>query len=215
MNKAIEYARQQMRFAQKKMCRVTNLRGRPVDWNVGDLVSVLTKHWNIDRPSKKLSEKWYGPVKVIERYEESWKLDLPNNIRVHPIFHSNSLRKYLNNPLTGQRRPEPAPIQVLPDEEEWELEKIIGVRMNGRKLECRFKFVGADDDYNWYSCSDAMTAPYLDKDFNLNYPNAPGPPKLLPDWVEAYNKGIDDYSYLRANGCMNQTTRTRFFAGGG
>ncbi|CAL3962078.1 unnamed protein product [Diplocarpon coronariae] len=99
---------------QAKMKRLADLHRRPVDWTVGDDVLISTKNWKLDRPSRKLSDKWYGPVKVLEKLGESWKLQLPDSLRsIYPVFHSHSLRKYLPNPLPGQVREPPAPIKIL------------------------------------------------------------------------------------------------------
>jgi hypothetical protein len=39
-------------------------------------------------------------------------------------------------------------------------------------------------------------APYKLKSFHEQNPNQDGPPAKLPDWLAAYEAGIDDYDYL-------------------
>ena len=211
----VEYAQSSIAQQQTKMERLANLHRRPVDWEVGDEVLVSTKNWKLDRPSRKLSDKWYGPVKVVDKVGESWKLDLPADWSIHPIFHSHSLRKHVSDPLPGQRRPEPAPIQLLPEQMEWEVERIEGSRLHKGVLQYQINWKGADEDLEWYPCSDAMTAPHLLQSFHRLHPTAKGPPRALPAWLQAYNEGREDYTELEDDRPMTATARTQFFGRGG
>lgn len=214
MKDAVEFAHSSLQSQQDKMRRMADRKRRDVDWNVGDLVLVDTRNWKMDRPSRKLSEKWYGPVKVLAKVGESWKVELPQDWTIYPVFHSHSLRKYEDDPLPGQQRPDPAPIRLLPEQDEWELEEILGSKLVGSTLKYRIKWKGADEDLEWYPCSDAMTAPHMLKTFHLRYPDAKGPPRALPAWLKAYDDGIDDYTNLDDNRPMTATARTQFFGGG-
>jgi hypothetical protein len=215
MKDVVEFAKSSLQAQQDKMKRLADRNRREVDWKIDDLVMIDTRNWKLDRPSKKLSDKWYGPVKVLEKVGESWKVELPSNWTIYPVFHSHSLRKFIDNPLPGQVKPVPAPIQVLPEQDEWEIEEVLGSRIINRKLYYRIHWKGADEDLEWYPCSDAMTAPHLLRSFHLRHPDAKGPPRALPKWIEAYNAGIDDYSELEDNNAMTETARTQFFGGGG
>ena len=215
MKDAVEFAHSSLQSQQDKMKRIANRKRREVDWDVGDLVLIDTRNWKMGRPSRKLSEKWYGPVKVLAKVGESWKVELPDDWATYPVFHSHSLRKYNDDPLPGQQRPTPAPIQLLPGQDEWEIEEILGSKLVGSSLKYRIKWKGADEDLEWYPCSDAMTAPHMLKAFHLRYPDAKGPPRALPNWLKAYNDGVDDYTELDDNRPMTATARTQFFRGGG
>jgi hypothetical protein len=215
MKEVIEFAQSSLQAQQDKMKRLADRNRREVDWDVGDLILVDTRNWKIDRPSKKLSDKWYGPIKVLEKVGESWKVDLPADWSIYPVFHSHSLRKYVDNPLPGQVREPPAPLQLLPEQDEWEIEQILGSKLVNSTLRYRIKWVGADEDLEWYPCADAMYAPHMIKAFHLRHPAAKGPPRALPQWLKAYNAGTDDYSDLEDDRAMTQTARTQFFGGGG
>ncbi|EKD19704.1 hypothetical protein MBM_01656 [Drepanopeziza brunnea f. sp. 'multigermtubi' MB_m1] len=212
---AIEFAQSSIAVQQEKMKRLADLRRRPADWTVGDEVWIDTRNWKMDRPSRKLLDKWYGPVEVLAKVGESWKVQLPEGWKIHPVFHSHSLRKYTGNPLPGQVREPPAPIQLLPEQDEWEIEEILGSKVSYNTLYYQIKWTGADDDLNWYPCSDAMTGLHMLRRFHLAHPQAKGPPRALPLWLQAYNEGRDDYSELEDNRPMTATARTQFFEGGG
>jgi len=73
---------------------------------------VTTKHWNNDRPSRKLAQQMEGPYEILEQIGHSFKLKLPESIKVHPVFHAEKLRKDPRNPLPGQTNPAYDPIEV-------------------------------------------------------------------------------------------------------
>lgn len=211
----VKFAQASIQEQQTKMKRIANLRRREVDWDVGDEVMVDTRNWKMDRPSRKLADKWYGPVPVIEKVGESWKVKLPDDWKIYPVFHSHSLRKYIRDPLPGQVRAEPAAIELLPEQREYELENVVGSRKFGRVLQYQLKWLGGDEDVEWYPCSDAMYAPHLLKRWHLAHPRAVGPPRALQAWLDAYNDGLDDYNHLEDDKPMAATARTQFFRRGG
>ena len=73
MKEVVEFAQSSLQVQQDKMKRLADRTRRDVDWDVNDMVMIDTRNWKLDRPSKKLSDKWYGPVKVLEKVGESWK----------------------------------------------------------------------------------------------------------------------------------------------
>ncbi|CAL3969558.1 unnamed protein product [Diplocarpon coronariae] len=83
------------------------------------------------------------------------------------------------------------------------------------KLEYQIKWKGADEDLEWYPCSDAMTAPHAIRSFHLKNPQAKGPPRALSSWLRSYNDGVDDYRDLEDNTPMDTTARAQFFKRGG
>jgi hypothetical protein len=90
-----------MAIAQERYAKQANKHRQEPDWKVGDKVWVTTKHWHTDQPSKKLADQMAGPFEVLEQIGHSYKLRLPDSIKVHPVFHAKKLCKHPDNPLPG------------------------------------------------------------------------------------------------------------------
>jgi hypothetical protein len=171
-----------MTKAQERYSKQANKRRREVDFDVKDRVWVTTKHWQTNRPSKKLSSQNVGPFEILKKVGRSFKLDLPPSIKVHPVFHANKLRKHPDNPLRGQLDPEPKPLNVYGDDE-YKVEEILSTRLVYGLLRYKVKWQGLDDDPAEYSPKDLRHAPLALRTFYERYPRQPGPPKNLQYWI--------------------------------
>ena len=110
----------------------------------GDKVYLLRRNIKTTRPSSKLDHKKLGPFKIkMEKGPVNYELDLPNSMKIHPVFHISLL--------------EPAPrdaktiIPDLSDENEgleYEIEKVIDMRetADGRQYLIKWKGFGESDN---------------------------------------------------------------------
>jgi len=65
------------------------------DLKVGDQVMLNAKNIRTKRPSKKLSQKLYGPCKILEkRGNRAFKLEISPQWKIHPVFHLSLLVPY-------------------------------------------------------------------------------------------------------------------------
>jgi hypothetical protein len=64
----------------------------------------------LNQPSKKLRSRYIGPYKFIEKISSQahYKLDLPFNMKVHPVFHIG-LSKEFNSSPHGSELPDDIP----------------------------------------------------------------------------------------------------------
>ena len=62
---------------------------------------VSTKNWKTERPSCKLDYQMAVPYRILEKVGHSYRIDLLETIKVHPVFSPDRLQKALEDPLPG------------------------------------------------------------------------------------------------------------------
>src|SRR5271163_2137008 len=103
---------------QKMMERIT--RGF-TPFKVGEKVWLESKHLKLRHESKKLAPKREGPFKITEVLNTlNYRLLLPKNWRIHPVFHASLLSPYKENNVHGENFPEPPP-ELVEGEPEYEI----------------------------------------------------------------------------------------------
>lgn len=214
MHEAFEKAKTSIRNAQAKMQRSTNTHRREVHFEPGNMVWLDMRQWRTDRPSRKLDFPTNGPFKILAKEGHSYRLDLPESMKVHPVFSADKLRIDPNDALEGQNSSPPTPINVTGDEE-FEVQEILAVRKKRNKLEYRVSWIGYDADLEWYPPSDLKYSPHKIREFHQANPTLPGPPARLLDWLKAWEAGTDEYDELDDDKEMPRSLRTSFFGRGG
>ncbi|KAJ6110208.1 gag/polymerase/env polyprotein [Penicillium sp. IBT 16267x] len=130
-----------------------------------------------------------GPYKILTKEGHAYKLELPDSIKVHLVFSPDKLRRVAKSaPLIGQIADPALPIEVN-DQQEWEVNEIVDVRLRYRKLQYKARWIGIEDD-DWYPAGDFKNAPDKLMAFHKRYPELPGPPARLSVWLDAT---LNDY----------------------
>lgn len=208
---ALDYARASIHRAQERMAKVVNQHRRPVDFDVGDYVWLDMRHLPTQRPSRKLDYPTNGRFKVLEKIGHSFRLELPDTMRIHDVFPADKLRKAASDPLPGQYNEPPPPINITGNEE-YEVEKILASRKHYKSVEYRVAWKNYDLDLTWYKASDLKTSPHLLRDFHLANPKEEGPPVLLPQWLRLFQDGEDDYDHVEGDHPMPIKEKKLFLA---
>ncbi|ESK80764.1 hypothetical protein Moror_15447 [Moniliophthora roreri MCA 2997] len=114
--------------------KIRERSGRAFDkFKKGQKVWLEGKNLSLGYPSPKLSPKHEGPFKIKEVLGPvTYKLKLPFQWRIHPIFHAGLLTPYKENEIHGPNFLEPPP-DIVEGQEEHKVEAIIGHRPKGKR----------------------------------------------------------------------------------
>src|SRR6266702_818086 len=123
----------------------------------GNLVWLEGCHLHTNQPTTKLAPKQHGPFPIVQVMSPvNYQLKLPMQWSIHDIFHIDLLTPYHKTTLHGPNYSRPPP-DLVDDQEEYEVEKILDSRQTGRrqKLQYLVKWKGyPDSDNKWVNKKD-------------------------------------------------------------
>lgn len=123
MAEALKRAKKELERVQQRQAAAYNSRHQDVQIKVGKkvLLSSLNFKWDA-RGTAKLLPRYMGPFEILKRAGKvAYRLDLPEHIKVHDVFHVSLMKEYFQN---GTVQPPPIP-DVIVDKWEYEVEAII------------------------------------------------------------------------------------------
>lgn len=136
-------------------------RGEEPQIAVGDLVMVDSRDRRMryksrrgDGRAAKLFARWDGPYRVLEANVDTstYRLELPQDDRAHPVFHASKIKPYNVNDkddFAGREEPQPEPIDI-DGEQEWKVERIVDEKGRGARQRFLVKWDGySDNDNTW------------------------------------------------------------------
>jgi hypothetical protein len=135
----------------------------------GDKVYLLRKHIKTRRPSTKLDFKKLGPFKILEKVSSvNYRLQLPRESRLHPVFHVSLLEPaHGNTPVATNEE-----IQPENDPDVYWVEKILDRRLVGRQEQFLIKWKGYEHTDNTWEPAQNINSEML-RDFRRRHPTTP------------------------------------------
>jgi len=102
-DKVLQQLKQNLWKAQVRMKKFADKKRSEVSFEIGDWVFVklqpYRQHSMALRKNQKLGMRFFGPFKVIQRIGQvAYKLQLPEDTRIHPVFHVSILKKCEGDP---------------------------------------------------------------------------------------------------------------------
>ncbi|KAL4567352.1 hypothetical protein LXL04_022935 [Taraxacum kok-saghyz] len=84
--------------ARNRMTKQANKKRQDKQFQVGEMVYLRLRNYRqhsvASRASQKLSKKFFGPYKILEKIGAlTYRLQLPNHSRVHPVLHVSLLKE--------------------------------------------------------------------------------------------------------------------------
>ena len=136
----------EMAYAQARQQEGADRRRIPAPvFHIGDKVWLNAKNLRTRRPSRKLDDKRFGPFRVTRPIgDHAYELQLPDTMRVHPVFHVSLLDPVRRDGPDGQRRPRPPPV-VVDGEVEHEVDAVLDSRLRNGRLSYLVKWTGFPD----------------------------------------------------------------------
>ena len=166
MRQAVAHTQVMLQAARSRMINMTNPKQNPnIPFKVGDKVMLSTKNIRLIHPGcNKLLPRWAGPFTITHQINPvAFRLDLPNTMQIHDVFHSSLLNPYKYDPL---RTDGECPPLIIDDQAEFEVEALIGRRPkitrskkakhapNGKKHTTRWEYLvswtGFGPEHNEY-----------------------------------------------------------------
>ena len=108
------------------------------EFKAGDLVMLDRRNVQTKRPMNKLDHKKMGPFKVLKTVgRRAYQLELPPQMKIHPVFHINLLEPY-RIPADSQRRIEPPEVEEIDGEENHVVREVADSRVNRSKKKVEY-----------------------------------------------------------------------------
>jgi len=161
-------ARSNLLKAQAEQKKQADRHRREERFAVGDDVLLSTRDLTLaadgvaGRPrAAKLTSRFVGPLKITRIINDNaYELQLPPQLRIHPVQNISKLRRYVHSPERFPGRPQPnsRPPPDLEDAsagEQYHVERILAQRGQNRRREYLVKWLGyPNEDCSWVARRD-------------------------------------------------------------
>lgn len=102
-DKVLTQLKKNLLKAQDRMKRMADKHRTEVSFIAGEWVFVklqpYRQHSLVLRKNKKLGMRYFGPFRIVQKIRtQAYKLQLPNETQIHPVFHISLLKKSIGDP---------------------------------------------------------------------------------------------------------------------
>ncbi|XP_075711066.1 uncharacterized protein LOC142746912 [Rhinoderma darwinii] len=128
------------------------------------------------------------PEKVKAVSPVAFRLELPDSIKVHPVFHVSLLKPMIPTSFPGRISSPPDSVQVN-EHEEFLVEKILDSRIFRNRLQYLIQWQGYGTDDNSWESEENIHAPWLLREFHERYPEKPSQlkgPSLIHQYRDSH-----------------------------
>lgn len=140
---------ERLRSAIEAQAKSYNKHHDSKTYKVGNLVMLATKNLKQKRPSKKLSHKFIGPFRIVDKIgAQAYRLLLPSTFRIHHTFHVSLLEPYRERDCGDASDVFMQAPELIDDEEFWEVEEIVDKVKNKKGVWFKVKWTGWGEEYN-------------------------------------------------------------------
>ena len=118
----------------------------------------------------KLKQRWIGPFEITQVINPNvYRLKMSNKYPGLPIFNFSHLRKYTPSPEEfGERPTLPETRTQVPEQAEYEVEKIVGHRCSGKMIQYLVRWAGYSPQFDtWEPRTSLTNAPIVLEVFTL------------------------------------------------
>ena len=134
-----------------------------------NLVLLEATNLQTTHPKAKLAPRHYGPFKVIWASPTNCKLQLPERMKIHPVFYNSLLKPYHETQAHGPNFEQPPPEIVDREEGHYEIDKILAARPTWNRKSTQY-FVHwkgyTDADNSWIPAGELTHAKELVTEFH-------------------------------------------------
>ena len=150
LQRSWEKATKSMEMAKEAIKRQFNKkRQNPQELKEENNIQLEAKNIHLNRPSKKLDQKRYGPFKISKDIGQgAFQLELPEGQMIHDVFNENLLTQCKEPQYKSQHMEPTLLLDIINEEEEYKVEKIRKHRKRGWKTQYLVYWKGYRDEHN-------------------------------------------------------------------